>query len=50
VFLGWSQDRLWSEVESEHFFVDNGWLGGGENVFFDADVPAHFESPFVPDD
>lgn len=37
-----------AEGDSEHFFVDNGWLGGGDNVFFSDDVPEHYESPFVP--
>ncbi|RLS82196.1 MAG: hypothetical protein DWI05_03845 [Planctomycetota bacterium] len=39
-----------AEGESEQFFVDNGWLGGGDNVFFGDDVPEHYESPFVPND
>ena len=37
-------------VDSEHFFVDNGWLGGDDHVFFGDDVPEHYESPFVPND
>ena len=34
--------------EPRHFFIDNGWLGGGDHVFFDSDVPDHYAPPFVP--
>ncbi len=36
--------------ETRSFYMDNGWLGGDDHIFFVDDVPSHYsnELPLAP--